>query len=133
MKVFIDASVILAALGSVTGGSSEILKLIKKGIVVGITSGAVLEEVLRNSGKIKVFEGEVIKFISGSSLQVLPAPASEDVEKYFSDVAGKDAHIVAAAINCGADIVITLDKKHLLPVKIRGLNILTQGEFLKNL
>lgn len=133
MIAFIDASVILAALGSRTGGSSQILRLIRGRKINGITSQAILEEVLRNAYKIKITESEVSRMISTSSLKVIPAPISEEVEKYLDKTAAKDAHVVASAIKSKAEVIITLDKKHLLSKKIRGLGILTPGEFLRNL
>jgi len=131
MLAFIDASVILAALGSKSGGSSQILKLIRKNKLDGITSQAIVEEVSRNTYKIKIVESEVSRLISISSLKVIPAPTSEEVEKYLDVTAAKDAHVVASAIKSKANVVITLDKKHLLSKKIKGLGILTPGEFLK--
>lgn len=133
MIAFIDASVILAALGSKSGGSSQVLELIKRSKLNGITSQAVVEEVLRNAYKIKIAEREVFGLISNSSLKVIPAPTSEEVEKYLDVTAEKDAHVVASAIKSKTKVVITLDKKHLLSKKIKGLGILTPGEFLKNL
>lgn len=133
MLAFIDASVILAALGSKSGGSSRVLELVKKSKLNGITSQAVVEEVYRNAHKIKVSESEVSRLISISSLKIISAPASEEVEKYLNVTAAKDAHVVASAIKSKANVVVTLDKKHLLSKKIKGLDILTPGEFLQNL
>src|SRR3990167_9428501 len=114
MLAFIDASVILAALGSKSGGSSQVLKLVRKRKIDGVTSQAVVEEVFRNANKIKITESEVSRLISSSSLKVIPAPISEEVEKYLSVTVEKDAHVVASAIKSKANIIITLDKKHLL-------------------
>ena len=133
MLAFIDASVILAALGSKSGGSSQILKLIRESKLDGITSQAVVEEVFRNVYKIKIAESKVSRLISISSIKVIPAPTSEEVEKYLNITAAKDAHVVASAIKSKANVVITLDKKHLLSKRIKGLSVLTPGEFLKNL
>lgn len=133
MIAFIDASVILAALGSKSGGSNLILKLIRQKKIIGITSQAVLEEVLRNAYKIKVTDREVSCVVSDSLIKVISAPTSAEVEKYISYTAVKDAHVLAAAKKSAAEVVITLDKKHLLSKKIKGLSILTPGEFLKNL
>jgi len=133
MIAFIDAAVILAALGSKSGGSSQILKLIREKKLGGIISQAVVEEVSRNANKIKVTDTEVSRLISTSSLKVISAPTSEEVEKYLDVTAAKDTHVVASAIKSKAEAIITLDKKHLLSKKIRGLDILTPGEFLKNL
>lgn len=133
MAAFIDASVILAALGSKSGGSSMVLKLIRNGKIAGITSQAVIEEVFRNAYKIKIPESEVSKFVSNSSLKIIPVPTSIEVEKYLGDTVAKDAHVVASAIRSKSEFIITLDKKHLLSTLIKGLKIVTPGEFLKNL
>lgn len=133
MVVFIDASVILAALGSKSGGSSQILKLMREKKLDGIISLAVIEEVSRNASKIKVTDTMVSRLISASSFKVISAPTSEEVEKYLDVTAAKDAHVVASAIKSKAEVIITLDKRHLLSKKIRGLDILTPGEFLQNL
>ncbi len=133
MLAFIDASVVLAALGSKSGGSSKILKLIREKKLDGIISQAVLEEVSRNASKIKATDIEVSRLISTSSLKVISAPTSEEVEKYLDVTVAKDAHVVASAIKSKANVVITLDKKHLLSKRIKGLDILTPGEFLKKI
>ncbi len=46
MKVFFDASIIIAALLSPTGGSSLLFAYIKLGKITGITSQTAVEEVL---------------------------------------------------------------------------------------
>ena len=133
MLAFIDASVILAALGSKSGGSSQVLKLVRKRKIDGVTSQAVVEEVFRNANKIKITESEVSRLISSSSLKVIPAPISEEVEKYLSVTVEKDAHVVASAIKSKANIIITLDKKHLLSKRIKGIHVVSPGEFLQKL
>ncbi|OGD95178.1 putative toxin-antitoxin system toxin component, PIN family [Candidatus Curtissbacteria bacterium RIFCSPHIGHO2_12_FULL_38_9b] len=133
MLAFIDASVILAALGSKSGGSSQVLKLVRKRKIDGVTSQAVVEEVFRNANKIKITESEVSRLISSSSLKVIPAPISEEVEKYLSVTVEKDAHVVASAIKSKANIIITLDKKHLLSKGIKGIDVVSPGEFLQKL
>ena len=94
MIAFIDASVILAALGSKSGGSSQILKLTGARKIIGIASQAVVEEVLRNARKIGVSEREVSSLISNSLLKVISAPTSDEVEKYIDKTAAKDAHVL---------------------------------------
>ncbi len=46
MRVFFDASVIIAAMLSPTGGSAYVLKYAKAGKIVGITSQTVINEIL---------------------------------------------------------------------------------------
>ena len=45
MRVFFDASVIIAALLSPTGGSALLFQFIKIGFIVGVTSQTVIAEV----------------------------------------------------------------------------------------
>lgn len=130
MSAFIDASVILAALGSQSGGSAWVLKLIRKRKLKAVTSQAVVEEVFNNIHKIGVSEAKTAQFILTSQIKLVPAPESVDVERYFGRVADKDAHVIASAVKSGAETIITLDKKHLLSAKIKGLEIITPGEFL---
>ena len=48
MKVYFDASVIVASLLSASGGSSLLFKFIKKGMISGFTSQTVLQEILED-------------------------------------------------------------------------------------
>ncbi len=68
-------------------------------------------------------------------LEALPTP--EEIVTCEPVVGEKDAHVLAAALKSGADILLTLDRKHLLTKQARaavaGLNIVTPGEFLRML
>ena len=52
MKALIDASVILAVLGSRTGGSAKVLQCAQKSIVKAYISEAIFEEIMRNKDKV---------------------------------------------------------------------------------
>lgn len=54
MIVFFDASVIIAALLSPTGGSAMLFKYIKLGIIVGITSQTAIEEIIQEDKPTKI-------------------------------------------------------------------------------
>ena len=80
------------------------------------------------------------RFFIASSLsdymQVVEDPESVLVREVESYVVPKDAPVVAAALAAQADYLVTLDRKHLLKESVRqrsGLNILTPGDFLKEL
>lgn len=135
MKVFVDASVILAALGSKTGGSSLVLRLGAKGKLDLTTSQAVVEEVRRNTRKISVPWTDTERLIIKSRISVVPAPGHLQVEKYERIVGEKDAHVLASAIASKAQILITLDKKHILQAevkqKVKNVELLMPGELLQ--
>lgn len=135
MKVFVDASVILAALGSKTGGSSLVLHLGAKEKLDLTTSQAVIEEIRRNTHKISVPWTNMERLIIKSRISVVPAPGHAQVEKYERIVGEKDAHVLASAIISKAQILITLDKKHILQAEVKqkakNVELLTPGELLQ--
>lgn len=137
MKVFVDASVILAALGSKTGGSLQVLHLGAKGKLDLTTSQAVIEEIRRNTHKISVPWTNMERLIIKSRISVVPAPGQAQVGKYERIVGEKDAHVLASAITSKAQILITLDKKHILQAevkqKVKNVELLAPGELLQRL
>lgn len=136
MRVFVDTSVILAALGSKTGGSSLVLALGKKSKLQLLTSSTVIEELRRNIPKINVPVSTAENLVVKSKIFLIPVPTIEEVEKY-EKIAGKDAHVLASATGSKAEVLITLDKKHLLKKevkqKVKTIKILTPGELLQRL
>lgn len=137
MKVFVDASVVLAVLGSKSGGSSLILQLGEKRKLELVTSATVIEEVRRNAFKIGVSLASIERLAIKSKLFIIPAPTLKQVEKYETLVGQKDAHVVASAMSAKSNVITTLDRKHLLQEsvkqKVRGLEVLTPGELLQHL
>jgi hypothetical protein len=84
MRVFFDASVIIAALLSPNGGSALLLQFIKAGVIVGITSQTVVAEILQEGKpeKLKKPHGEIQEFIARSGLVVREAVTLEEIEPY---------------------------------------------------
>lgn len=135
MKVFVDASVILAALGSKTGGSSLVLELGRRRGLDLVTSQGVIEEVRRNCPKIGVSWTTAEPIITRNRISVIGVPSVREVEKYGKTVGEKDAHVIASAVSSNSKIVITLDRKHLLhkdvKQKLKSIKLLTPGELLQ--
>lgn len=134
MKVLFNASVVLAGLRSETGASGVLLKLVREGKIRGIISELIFNETLRHSEKIGMDEErlgkEVVKIFNNN---VFKLPQEEIVEKYYSFVSDRgDAHVLASYEQEDCDVLITLDKKHLLVLqgKIKGVKIVSPGEFL---
>jgi hypothetical protein len=60
----------------------------------------------------------------------------EDLVRWASVTAEKDCHVLAAALAAGVDVLVTLDKKHLLTEAVRSafpIPVRTPGEFLQSL
>lgn len=134
MKVLFNASVILAGLRSPDGGSGAMLKLVESGKIQGIISEFIFKEVLKHSEKLgigsKVAGDKTVEVFSNN---IFLPPLEAVVNKYKSLIIDPDdAHILATYDQEGCDVIVTLDKKHLLILqgKIKGVNIVSPGEFL---
>lgn len=118
LKVFIDSSVLIAALLSNSGGSAVILRQGRDKKITMIISDNVVGEVVEKLAKIK--------------------KSKEELREYLDLVSDpKDAHILAGAKLSHCDILVTLDKKHLLNLEIKNkfkpLKIVSPKEFLEGL
>ena len=119
MKVFFDASVIIAALLSPSGGSAKIIELGKAGSLHLVTSQTVIGEVINNSTKIKKSEKQINNFISQNNILVREQIRTSEIEPFFNIVESKDAHILAGAISTKCTHLATLDKRHLLKPQVK--------------
>ena len=134
-KVFLDASVIIAALISPTGGSAKIVNFIRKELLVGIVSETVIFEVEAHTLKIKKSKETIGRFIKENNILVRRAITMEEIAPYVGQVDIDDIHLIAGAILTKCNFLLTLDKKHLLRDDIRqkfkDLKIVSPKEFLE--
>ena len=134
MKVLFNASVVLAGLRSKNGASGELLRLTQIGQIDGFISQMIFEEIIRHSEKLGLDPTSAKKQVLDIfGKNITKSPQEKTVEKYYSLVSDPgDAHVLASYEEEHCDILITLDKKHLLILqgKIKGINIYSPGEFL---
>jgi putative PIN family toxin of toxin-antitoxin system len=137
MKVYIDASVMIAALLSPTGGSAKIFNLIRSKKIVGITSQTVVDEVLEHKEKISASLAEIHDFIVKHNLLVRKRLTRKEIELYSGKIDRDDAHLIAGAKLTKCSALVSLDKKHVLQEKVKQaflpLKILNPKEFLQEL
>jgi len=137
MRVFFDASVIIAALLSQTGGSSLLLKYAKIGRITGITSQTVVDEVSNKSKKLNKTKEALEQFIAESGLVVRNKITSEEISPYLDLVHVEDAHVIAGAKLTKCSHLVTLDKRDLLNTKIKNsftpLKIVSPKELLEEI
>lgn len=139
MRVYFDASVIIAALLSPTGGSAQLFKLIKAGVIDGITSLTVIQEILEEdkSKRIKKSKEEIEQFIAESGLIVREVITALEIVPYQTQVDVEDAHLIAGAVLTKCTHLVTLDKKHLLREDIKQkflpLRIVSPKEILEEI
>lgn len=124
MRVFFDASVLLAGLRSTTGGSSFLLLLSEKKKLNPVISRLVLEEIKRNIKK-KFSKKELLRLAVWMK-RARPKVVSiteRDALVYKVLVPLKDTHVLAAANKTRAKYLVTLDKKHLLKIAQDNTNL----------
>src|SRR3989344_7468892 len=98
-RVFFDASVIIAALLSATGGSSLLFQYIKIGKIIGITSQTAIEETLEEDKpkRLRRSKEEIEQFIAQSGLIVRESITALEIMPYQGLVDVEDAQLIAGA------------------------------------
>ena len=129
-RVFLDTSVLFAAVYSTSGAAHDLILLAVAGEVQVLISQDVLEEVQRNlSQKVPEKLGAFHRLMQLIDPVMVDDPTPAAVHAAEAYVAAKDAPIVAAAIAAQPDYLVTYDRKHLLePPEVAqrsGLTIVT--------
>jgi predicted nucleic acid-binding protein len=134
-RLFLDASVIFSAAFSTTGSAAFLISECEQGSFQAVASKLVLLEVTRNlrqKAHRKALQ-RFIRMVHESNVEILPTPASHEIERYLEYINAKDAHVLASASLANCDFVITWDKKHFKTASLASfpIRILTPEEFVK--
>ncbi|MFB6212386.1 MAG: putative toxin-antitoxin system toxin component, PIN family [Candidatus Magasanikbacteria bacterium] len=138
-KVFIDTSVIIAAILSESGGSFYILTQFHKDYKFLINKFVLdeVEEVVdkKFDGSSEMYEN-LFLLMSIASIKVLPNPPKKKLDELNNVISKKDRPILSSAIN-NANYLITLDKEFLNEkvskfVEDKNLKITRPKEFIEN-
>ena len=113
-RVFVDSSVLFAAAYSNRGYARDLIILGIREQVKLIISSLVIEETSRNLAEIAPELVPDLERIFVSVAFEMVNPSKEAVVSAAGLVALKDAPILAAARLAKVDILVTLDKRHLL-------------------
>lgn len=112
-------------------------ELCAQGKAVALVTRLVLREAERNI-KDKMAEQALVRFyelLGNLDPEVVPLPSPEAIDRAAEVVADKDAHVVAGAREGSASHLITLDRKHLLPRKVRRallpIVVCTPGDYIQ--
>lgn len=120
LKIFLDTSVVLSGLASPMGGSRKLFEAAKAKKLKLVTSSYVIEETAAHLKKLKINPDYLRELLFTKTVILLPDPPEKMIEKFSLAVADPDdAHILAAAVFSGANILISLDKKHILKPKVK--------------
>ena len=136
-KVFLDSNVLLSGLFSDKGAPRIILDLLTLNlpILAGATGRYNLMEVERNLKKRMPAAMPVYhEYLPRLGLEVVALPSQETVRSLAGVIAEKDIPVLASAIACGAEYLITGDKKDfdgLKKDKRYNLKIVSPSEFIE--
>lgn len=134
MKLFLDANVIFTAAYSAQGLSRGLFRLAAAGKCALCTSAFAHEEAVRNIQK-KAPDKLADPTVLIQQVDILPEPHPQWVIRAARlPLAGKDAPVLAAALQGKADIFVTGDRRdfgHLLGRVLHGVIILTPADTLE--
>lgn len=134
--VFLDASVLVAASRSPTGGSATAIEVCQGKLFRAALSNKVLLEARSNITE-KFGDDELTRYYQqlAALRPKMVTPTKEQVNWCVPLAGEKDAHVLAAALTCEAAVLLTLDRRHLLTPTLKSaqlaVKLLTPGEFLR--
>jgi len=139
LRVFFDASVLIAAGASPSGGSALAAEVCVRGLAKALVTRLVLWEAERNLHA-KFPASALVEFynlVGQLNPEVVPNPSPAEIHAAGKVVAAKDAHVLAGARAGNATHLLTLDRSHFLGKKthaaILPIVVCTPGEFLRSL
>ena len=136
LRVFLDASALIAAGASPLGGSALVAQVCARGLTQALVTRRVLLEAERNLDA-KFPPTALLEFynlLGRLNPQIVPPPAPAEVQAATLIVPSEDAHVLAATRTGRATHLLTSDRSHflgqaareaILPIVIR-----TPGGFL---
>ena len=131
-RIFVDSSVLFSGSYSSKGHSRDLILLAIRGAIILVVSQVVLAETRRNLAECKVELVALLDVIEANTpFEVIQVTRTE-VLSAANYVVLKDAPIAAAAKKGKVDLLVTLDRKHLLEnpdiASYIGIRIVTPKE-----
>ncbi len=121
-RVFLDATCWMAADGSAEGGSSAIISFAQVLLLIIVASQAVLTEAKRNI-KAKMGPDALRRFyllLAATEVEICTQTTLDEEEAWADLIVEKDRHVLASAFKAKADVLVTLDRKHVLTETVRA-------------
>ena len=137
VKVFLDSNVIISGLISDKAAPRLILDLLcyELPFMQAATGQYNLEEIVRTiTRKLPAARPVFHDFMSRLRFEIIPLPERKKLEKYRGVIADEDLPVLVSAIVCGADYLVTGDKKHFGGLRGRkdiALKICSPSEFVE--
>ena len=137
-RVFLDTSVVFAAVLSPTGGARKLFLLAEAGVLKLVVGPAVLkecEEVIRR--KAPGSASRLAQLLAEAQTETSAPPSKQQIKTAQSYVRyPPDAHVLAEAIHAKPDWFVTHDKEHFLKSRSKiklAFEIGTPGDLIQRL
>jgi len=133
-KIFLDSNIFITGLGSTTGASADILRLIQSANLEVFTSKLVVDEVGRNlAKKLPKYLPIYFKVLSETGINIYSN--IRNINTQISNWISKHSDVVifSTAQKLKIDYFITLNRKHFYQKEVKKLanfKIITPAEFL---
>ncbi|MCA1840178.1 MAG: PIN domain-containing protein [Actinomycetota bacterium] len=132
LSVFIDADVLIAGSASTTDASHLILQLSELGLIEGISSEQVRQEVERNLTIKLPAAIPAFHLLAESALRWVNDPLPRDVARYKGEADPKDLPVFVAGLKAGCHTLVTFNVRDYRPTSTE-IRIETPGDFLNRL
>lgn len=120
LTIFLDTSVILSGLASPIGGSRKLFEAAKRHKIKLLTTSLVLQEAVNHLQKLDIEPHQLETLFSTKTIHLVANPPEKMIEKFrAASPDPDDAHVLAGAGLSGANVLVSLDKKHLLTAGVR--------------
>jgi predicted nucleic acid-binding protein len=135
-RLFLDSSVLIAAMASESGASRVILVLAEVGLVKLVACPYVLQEVERNlSKKLPALLPIYHQLLDHLQFEMVTNPSLAEVQRWAAIIVPKDAPVLAAAVAANPHRLVTLDTRDFLSdpqvADHSGLVICTPGDLIQ--
>lgn len=131
-RVFVDADVVVAGAASVAGASHLVLRLGELGLLEVVACSQVRQEAERALARKLPVALPAFRSLAEVAVEWLPDPAVEALQEYAGEADEEDLAILVAAIQAGADVLLTFNLRHYRPRTTRP-RIERPGAFLQRL
>jgi len=135
-RIFLDACVLVSAANSPEGGSARILQIAAEGKVKLLATRRVMHESKDNIIDLlgRPLWSRFVRTIGPLRLSLADSPTKAEKAEWSKVTHEKDAHVLAGAIKAKADILISLDRRHILKPSVQEafpIPIMSPGDFLQ--
>ena len=133
IKAVVDANVLISSVIAPLGHSRQIFNAWRDGAFLLVTSPGILEEVSRRlahpriANRYSISSEDRIAVLRLLKAESMITPGSRDVSVTRDPT---DDKVIAAALETGAEYIVTGDKDLLTLVKYEGVGILTPARFI---